>query len=61
MIQKHYTYNEGRQFDSTLRYNGLVSQPYDIIELALLGLMVVENILKLAFTTRLTKKVRQFY
>jgi hypothetical protein len=56
MLQREYTFNEGKYFDSRSRQNELLTRPYDIIEIVLLAIFVIEDIIKLAFTSRLTKR-----
>ena len=56
MIQRNYTDNAGRIFYSDARYQALMNETYIIIEIVFLGIMVVEDVSKLALCTRLSGK-----
>lgn len=51
------TYDVVSGYDSEERQSAILHKPYDIIEFVLLAIFIVENIVKLAFTTRATKSV----
>lgn len=57
LIQSEYSSNAEYFFDTKLRQSKLLERPYDIIEFVLLGAFVIEDIIKLAFTTRQSKRV----
>jgi hypothetical protein len=58
MIHNEYIILGAQSYDLAEQGYRMKDRVYDIIEVALLGLMVIENVIKLAFTTRQTKKVR---
>ena len=57
MIYHEYSMDGATIFENNERNYGMKERPYDVIEVILLGLMVIEDVVKLAFTTRYTSKV----
>jgi hypothetical protein len=51
------TYDVISGYDSEERQGAILGHAYDIIEFVLLAIFIIENIVKLAFTTRQTKSV----
>ena len=47
----------GRVFDNESRQKELVTQPYDIVEIALLAAISLDVLVKLAFTTKHSRRV----
>lgn len=58
MIHNEYILLGAHSYDLAEQGYRMKDRVYDMIEVALLGLMVIENVVKLAFTTRQTRKVR---
>ena len=58
MIYREYSNDGYFIFENNERNYGLEHRPYDVIEVILLGVMLIEGVVKLAFTTRYTRKVR---
>ena len=56
MINNEYT-DSLTNFELRETNYTLTERTYDVIEVVLLGIMVIENVVKMAFTTRQTKKV----
>lgn len=48
-------------YDAKERQSRILEKPYDIIEFVILAVFVIENIVKLAFTTRQTKRVSNLF
>ena len=58
MIYNEYSKEGPTGFEFNEKNYRMTDRSYDVIEVILLGLLLIEDVIKLAFTTRYTRKVR---